>query len=104
MELVAVKMLMSNNTCRFVDIYDTQAHAGVDGDNIVTNVYSSASMENSQVYEFIGRDADAIFQFALNTFTKCKWDGAYDDFIIQVGKETVPENYEIVFNFKNLKK
>jgi hypothetical protein len=95
-ELVAVKMLMSNNTCRFVDIYKSQPHTGVKGNTIVTNVYRS---EKSQVYEFIGADTDAILEFALSKYGGCKWDKAYKDFIIQVGKEKGPQNYEIVMYF-----
>ena len=98
-ELVAVKMLMSNNTCRFVDIYDSQPHTGVKGNKILTNVYSSRSIEESQVYEFIGAEADAILEFARNKYNGCKWNKTYKDFILEVGKEKAPQNYEIVIYF-----
>jgi hypothetical protein len=97
--LIAVKMLMSNNTCRFVDIYDTQPHTDVRGSMIVTNMYSAATVEESQVYEFIGTEINAVLEFAYNKYSDCRWVRAYKDFTLKA-----PKNYEIVlFDSNNLR-
>ena len=97
--LIAVKMLMLNNTCRIVDIYDTQPHTDVTGSTIVTNIYSGATVEESQVYEFIGTDTDAVIEFAISEYSDCHWERAYKHF-----KVKAPKNYKIVlFDTNNLR-
>lgn len=94
---VAVKMLKLNNTCRFIDIYDTQRHVGVQDGGIATNIYAATSKEEAQVFEFIGADRHAVLEFVLNKYSDCRWDSAFHEFTLDVEQTKVPEKYEIVY-------
>ena len=85
-----------NNTCKFVDIYDTQPHFGVKNGGIVTNVYSASSIFDGKVYEFIGRKSEEVLEYALAKFHGCNWDSAFNEFILDLEKEKIPKDYEIV--------